>query len=333
MATEPPRFRPKAYPPPEFPPRRLPLFARMPPAVFPAILGLLGLGLALRRALTVLGGPTGIADLVLGLMTGLWAFAAIGYAVKLARRSGVLVEDLRVLPGRAGLAAATMGLMAIAAALAPMQPGAARVVLVAGLVLHAGVALTILRVLLAGPPEARQVTPVWHLSFVGFIVGGLSAQALGWPGLAQALVVGTGAVAVVVWALSARQFAGHIPPAPLRPLLAIHVAPAALLAQVSLGLGWTGLALGLAALATVLALVLAASARWLTEAGFSALWGAFTFPMTALAAALISIGGPVLWLGLAVLAAALVTVPWIGYRVIKAWAGGGLAQKTNAATA
>ena len=37
--------RPKRYPPPEFPPRRAKLFAKTPPAVFPSILGLLGLGM------------------------------------------------------------------------------------------------------------------------------------------------------------------------------------------------------------------------------------------------------------------------------------------------
>lgn len=333
MANEPPRFRPRPYPPPEFPPRRLPLFARMPPAVFPAILGLVGLGLALRRALTELGGPVDLANAVLGAMTGLWAFAAVGYGVKLARRPGVLAEDLRILPGRAGLAAATMGLMAIAAALAPMAPAVARVVLVAGLVLHAGLALAILAVFRAGPPEMRQVTPVWHLSFVGFIVGGLAAPALGWPVLAQALVIVTGALALAIWTLSARQFARMVPPAPLRPLLAIHVAPAALLSQVSFNLGWTALAYGFAAGALVLAIVLAASVRWLTAAGFSALWGAFTFPMTALAAALIALGGGAMIPGLVALGVALVVVPWIGYRVLKSWAGGSLAQKTNAATA
>ena len=43
------QVRPKAFPPPEFPPHRAKLFAKMPPAVFPVLLGLLGLGLALRR--------------------------------------------------------------------------------------------------------------------------------------------------------------------------------------------------------------------------------------------------------------------------------------------
>ena len=43
--------RPRMYPAPEFPPRKPALFARTPPAVFPVLLGLLGLGLALRRGL------------------------------------------------------------------------------------------------------------------------------------------------------------------------------------------------------------------------------------------------------------------------------------------
>ena len=38
--------RPKAFPPPEFPPRKPKLFAKTPPAIFPVVLGLLGLGLA-----------------------------------------------------------------------------------------------------------------------------------------------------------------------------------------------------------------------------------------------------------------------------------------------
>jgi tellurite resistance protein len=42
--------RPRAFPPPEFPPRKPKLFARTPPAVFPVLLGLEGLALALHDA-------------------------------------------------------------------------------------------------------------------------------------------------------------------------------------------------------------------------------------------------------------------------------------------
>ena len=136
--TQPPVFhdrRPKAFPPPEFPPRRAAAFARTPPAVFPVILGLLGLGLALRQALAALQLPGGLVEAALGALLVLWAFGWLALAVKVARRPGVLAEDMRVLPGRAGLAAASMSGMAAASVLLPYAPGVALAVALAALVL------------------------------------------------------------------------------------------------------------------------------------------------------------------------------------------------------
>ena len=89
--TQPPTIsrRPKRYPPPEFPPRRPKLFAKTPPAVFPSILGLLGLAGAVRLMLGRLGLDPGPGDLLAGLAVALWAFAAVAYGVKLARRIAV----------------------------------------------------------------------------------------------------------------------------------------------------------------------------------------------------------------------------------------------------
>ena len=53
---------------------------------------------------------------------------------KILRRVGVLVEDLRVLPGRSGLSAATMSGMAAGAVLVPYAPGLALGLVVAALV-------------------------------------------------------------------------------------------------------------------------------------------------------------------------------------------------------
>ncbi|MES2541704.1 MAG: tellurium resistance protein, partial [Pseudomonadota bacterium] len=75
--------RPKRYPPPEFPPRRAKLFATTPPAVFPSILGLLGLVAALRLGLGRMGWDMGPADLAAGLVVAFWAFAAVAYAGKI----------------------------------------------------------------------------------------------------------------------------------------------------------------------------------------------------------------------------------------------------------
>lgn len=333
MPDDPPGFRPKAFPPPEFPPRRKPLFAQMPPAAFPSILGLLALGLALRRGLEALNLPSTPVDLPLGGVVALWLFAAVGYGVKLVRRPGVLVEDLRVLPGRSGLAAATMGLMAVAAVLAPLSAGLAETALWLGLGLHAALVVVLVAQMRAGPPEGRDVTPVWHLLFVGIIVGGLSAPALGWPELAGGLFWASTLAAAAIWGASSQQLVRRIPPAPLRPILAIHLAPASLLGLVALGLGWTGAAQGFAVLATAIFLALLAAGRWITLSGFSPFWGAFTFPLASYAALLVALGGGWLWPGLALLALATVAVPMIAWRILRAWATGDLARRSNAAVA
>ncbi|MDR5654579.1 tellurium resistance protein [Ruixingdingia sedimenti] len=322
----PPPIRPQAPPPPG-------LWRRTPPAIFPPIMGLLGLGLAWRRAAGAFDASPAVGELILGAAVLLYAFAALAWLAKPLRRPGAAVEDLRILPGRAGLAAGSLCLLLTAAALVPHAPGVARVLLVAGLALHAGLAVLILRVLAAGPEEARAPTPVWHLTFVGFIIGALSAAPLGWPLLAGTLFWASGAVALALWGLSAVQLARRIPPAPLRPLLAIHLAPAALLTTVAGLTGMAGLAQVLALVTLAILLALLAAARWITAAGFSPLWGAFTFPLAATATALLATGGPFLWPGVAVLAAATLAIPPILFKVLQAWARGALAAKTNAATA
>lgn len=325
--------RPKRYPPPEFPPRRPALFAKTPPAIFPSILGALGLALAVRIALARLGLDGGPGDLLAGVTVALWAFAAVAYLAKVARRPGVVIEDLRVLPGRSGLAALTMGGM-VAATLVSSHAGAlGAVLLVLALAGHAVLAVLLVRLLTGLPPEARTVNPTLHLSFVGFIVAAPAALAQGWAGLAEGLFWISLPVALAIWGLSLRQFAGAVPPAPLRPLLAIHLAPAALLATVAALLAKPGLAMIFACLGLVYLLVLLAFARWLLAGGVSALWGAFTFPLAALATALMVAGGVLLWPGVALTVLALGVIPAILWWVLKRWPGGKLAAVTNAAEA
>jgi tellurite resistance protein len=316
---------------------KLKAFQRMPPAVFPAIMGLFGLGLALRRAAETFGATggaaAGLAEAILGATTLLWAFASLGYGVKLMRRPGVIWEDLSVLPGRAGLAAMTLGVFLVAAVLLPYAPVLARTVMVAGFALHAGLALLVLLAFARGPAELRQVTPVWHLHFVGFIIAGLAAAPLGMITLAQGLVWGMGAIALVIWGVSLWQFIRRIPPAPLRPLLAIHLAPVSLLGTVAAlsGLGAVAQAMALFGVALLLALVL--SARWMLQSGFSPLWGALTFPLAAYASLCLSLGGVWGYLGLGLVLIGLGMIPAIAVKVIQLWVRGTLAAKTNAATA
>ncbi|MDN5788989.1 MAG: tellurium resistance protein, partial [Pseudorhodobacter sp.] len=130
--------RPPIFPPPQFPPVKLRLFQRMPPAVFPVIMGLFGLGLALRRGAPVIGYPPAIAELLLGAVSVLWLFAAIGFVAKCWQRPAVVMEDLAVLPGRAGLAAMTLGIFLLAAVALPYGVATAKTLLLAGLLIHSG---------------------------------------------------------------------------------------------------------------------------------------------------------------------------------------------------
>jgi tellurite resistance protein len=114
-------------------------------------------------------------------------------------------------------------------------------------------------------------------------------------------------------------------------MLAIHLAPASLFATVAGQMSVPWLPLLAVGLGGVILLGLLVSLRWITESGFSAMWGAFTFPLAAYASALFVTGWEVP--GMLVLAAALGVVPVIAYRVITLWGSGRLAAVTNAAEA
>ncbi len=322
--------------PPPLPTPKAGLWRRTPPAIFPPIMGLFGLGLGWRAASEAFGVGRGIGDLILGAVALLFAFALVAWLAKPLRRPAVVFEELRVLPGRAGLAAASLCVALCAAALAPLAPGLARGLAVLGFAVHVGLVLALIHVLRQGPPEGRVVTPVFHLTFVGFIISGLAAAALGEAEIARWILWAMLIPAGIIWGISARQLISAPPPAPLRPLLAIHLAPASLFTIVAHGAGMTAAAHAFLALAAAIFAALIVSLLWLTRAGFSPLWGAFTFPLAAFSTALILVSqgvGPMGMLGGGLLVAATMSIPWIAYRILKLWAEGVLAPKTNAAEA
>ena len=326
------------FPPPKPIPPKTRLFQRTPPAVFPPIFGLFGLGLGWRRAGEAFGVPAEAADVLLGAVTLLYLFAVVAYLAKVAQRPGVFHEDLRVLPGRAGLAAMMLSGMLLASTLVLFNQVLAQVVLSLSVGGHVLLAVTIARDLVAGPKEARMVTPVWHLSFVGFIISPLAALPLGWGVYNSVVLWATFVVAVMIWGISIRQFIQKDVPPPLRPLLAIHLAPASVLGTVAMLVGYPQLALGFGLLAIVILAGLVGAARWLTKAGFSPLWGAFTFPLAAFSTlmqvlALYGYGEVFRILGGASLVAATLIIPPIAWKVMQMWMKGVLAAKTNAAQA
>ncbi|MCU0912585.1 MAG: tellurium resistance protein [Rhodobacteraceae bacterium] len=323
--------RPPLPPLPPIPPRPG-LFRQTPPAAFTPVFGLLGLGLAWRRAAFAL--PPGAAELLLGAVTLLYLSVVAAYLAKAARRPAVVAEDLRVLPGRSGLTAASLSVFLLAAVAVPYSAPLARTLLFGGLALHALLAVLYIRALLAAPPEQRRATPVWHLAFVGFILAPLSAVPLGYTALSTAILYATIPVAIFIWTLSAVQVARDSVPAPLRPFLAIHVAPAALFATVSASLGLPQMAGAFCLLMLAILALLIGLARWVTAAGFSPLWGAFTFPAAAACSACLAQGEePFRSLGAALLIGATLMIPTIAWKIMQLWAEGKLGPKTNAAIA
>ncbi|WP_303361583.1 tellurium resistance protein [Paracoccus sp. (in: a-proteobacteria)] len=309
----------------------------MPPLIFVPVLGALELVLAWRDAVAVFALNTGLVEAGAGALSLLTLFAALTYAVKLSWRPAVLADELKILPGRAGVAAGVLALYLLAGVLVPYAPGLARGLLLLAMALHGVTLAVLLSVLRNGPAEQRRVSPVWHLNWAGFLVAAKVALSLGWPGLAAALLWPSLVAAVAIWAISARQFAAVAPPAPLRPLLAVHAAPFALIAMVAAGLGHDTVAAVSAVAGLLLVLALLLSARWLLASGFSPMWGAFTFPLSASAGAWLALTqgglpGARIVAGLLLLAATLAISP-ILFLILRDWARGRLAVKTNAAIA
>lgn len=314
----------------------IPYWRRTPPAIFPPVMGLFGLALAWRRGADAFGITPAPSDLILGAVTLCFIFITGSYLLKFGKRPGVVVEEIRVLPGLTGLSALTLSGILLAAGLVPFAPGPARWVLLVFLVLHAGLAVLAAAWFLRCPPEARRVAPSWHLTFIGFILVPFAALPLGMTGLAQVCFWAPMPVIAAIYGASLRQMLRAGTPAPLRPLLAIHMAPLAVQGSVAHLLGLPDLALGFCVASVAVLAVLVGRARWVTQAGFSPMWGAFTFPLTAVASVLLLVSErfpEAGWLGGLVLISASVVVVGIAVKVTQAWARGMLAAKTNAAIA
>ncbi|MCA0044982.1 TDT family transporter [Celeribacter litoreus] len=331
MSQTPPRIMPKPF---NAPPQGL--WRATPPAIFPPILGLFGLGLGWRNAAKILQAPDWIGEMLLGAISLLYIFALVTYLAKMSRRFSVIFEDAKILPGRAGLSAMSASGFLFAATMVPYSPTFAKAVLTIALFAHAFVAFAIILGMARGPAEQRRVTPVWHLSFVGFIIAPLAAVPLGWTGLSEIIFSTTLPIAGAIWVISAIQFAKSDVPPPLRPLLAIHLAPVALFGIVATLLGYSTLALAFGWIGLTAFAVYLASFRYLTKADFTALWGAFTFPLAAFANLMFSAATfqptPFRIIGGLELVVATLAIFYIASKIMQLWTKGKLAKATNAAT-
>lgn len=309
------------------------LFRQTPPAIFPPILGLFGLGLAWRRSAEVFQIPGFVAEAMLGAVTLLFLFSLLAYLAKVLRKPEAFVQDLAILPGRAGLAASSASAMLLAATLVPYSTGWASLTLVLALVAHGLIAFVVVLVLWSAPIEQRRMSPVWQLVFVGFIIAPIAAIPLGAVLISELIFVVALPLAITIWIGHFVVTRSQPIPAPLRPLLAIHLSPVCLFGIVAGMLGLLRIAAVFGWISILLMALFLIRARSLTVSGFSPMWGAFTFPMVAFANLMLLLaiyGEPFRILGGVSLIAATLAVPYIAYRIFKLWAEGKLGPITNA---
>ena len=317
--------------------KRQPLWRSTPPAIFPVILGLVGLVHAWHGIGRAFGLPAAFGDILLGGATALLMFFSLSYLAKLIARPGVLMEDLKSPPGRAGLSAISMSFIVLSVGLLPYGE-IARYVWWFGVILHAVIVTFVVKAISKAPPEGRSVTPFQLLPFVGLSTTPLAGVSLGYVLLSQVLTyLSLAAFAVILFQLAAK-FIRTRPPEPLRPPYAIVLAPLSLFGMAfgQFGPEIVFTVFYIAVWAYGIALLV--FAKWLTKAGFTPMWGALTFP----AATFTNINIMAMAKGYGIVATtgtiaggliATALIFFIAYKALKMWMGRQLAQKTGAAVA
>lgn len=303
---------------------------RFPIALFPILLGLMGMGLALRRG-AAFGVPTELSELWLGMASALLLVSSIFYALKLAMNPKAIFADLAPPPARAAASAAGMAWMLWGAALAPVIPQAAPFIWGLGVLIHWAALGVSVKMLLDPATAQPKLVPGLYLVFVGQIVAPYGGVALGYGTLSLALFLSAlaGWAALGFLLVRALRKAPAAPPFPFRPGLAIHLAPFVVGAGAALAFdaAWSeAAALAMTAAGLPVAAWLLTKARWMSAGGWTPAWGAFTFPSAAMAGAIAACaqilgGGPILsalsLLALALAAAIVLRVSWGALRALR----------------
>ncbi len=316
---------------------RQPLWRSTPPAIFPVILGLVGLSHAWRGLGPAFGLPVAFGDLLFGITAALLGYFGLSYLAKLLARPGVLMEDLKSPPGRAGLSAISMGFIVLSVGLLPYGE-IARYVWWFGIVLHGVIVVFVVKSIAKAPPEGRSTTPFQLLPFVGLSTTPLAGVSLGHVLASQIFTyISLAAFAVILWQLLVK-FIRVRPQPPLRPPYAIIIAPLSLFGMAFGQFGPEAAFSGFYIAAWAGAVLLLVFAGWTTKAGFTPMWGSFTFPLATFTniniMAMAKGYGPVATTGtIAGIVIGTVAIFYIAYRAFKMWAKRDLAKKTGAAIA
>jgi len=281
-------------------------------------LGLGGLGLAWRKM------DVWVVSEPLMVLTALAWIVILGlHATRAWKHPGAALADWRN-PLRCGFAgAASIGMMLTAGALLPHAPDVARFVLLVAIALHLAIGLSLLARVLRGEGGPSMLVPPLLIPLVGNVLAPIFCAPLGLPVLGW-MLFGLG---MLLWLalhplLLARLFEAPLPP-PLRPSLAILLAPSAVGALAIEALGGPEpafLALyGMAAFTFALLLVVL---RSMLGSGFALGYWGLTFPLAAFTTATMKLAP--IWVSWGMLGLSTLVIGGIALATLRLAFNGGL---------
>jgi tellurite resistance protein len=309
-----------------------PLPARVPAGLYSIVMGLAGLGGAWLQAAALLGWPRVTGIMLLALAALAWVVVTALLAAKfVGSRERFDAEFAHPAQG-APFALAPATLCLLMPLFDAWAPALARPVLFVGAFGALALGAWMAGRWISERRELSMFTPTLHFPLVaGGFLGALGAGILDMQGLGV-MLFGAGLFAWLIGASVSlyRLIFGDPLPTPMRPLVAVELAPPAIGAVAWIVLSGDSpdaLAALLFGYGLFLAMMLAGLVRWFAAAPFGPPWWAFTFPAAALSNAAIrfAVSYPgtaftVLAVGLFAIANAVVV--YVAIRTIAALAGG-----------
>lgn len=304
----------------------------VPVTIFASVMGLAGLGLAWRKAASVLALPAGISEAILALAALTFVAALATYALKAARHPQVVIGEFNHPVRSAFFSTFPIGVLLLANGLHPYSANGALALWSVGAILQLLLTIRLIVRWMVHKQEINHVNAAWFIPIVGNIIVPILGVRLGlteisWFFLSVGMLFWLPMLTIILYRVI---FHDALPPR-LMPTLFILLPPPSIgyISYVGLTGNVDSFAQVLVNGALFLTLVLLAKAKSFVGLPFAVSWWAFTFPLDAVALAAIEHAHHVpggMWpvVGLVLLAMASLVVTLVSVRTVAAIAKGTL---------
>lgn len=304
-----------------------PGLVHMPVSIFASVMGVMGLGLAWRKAAAVAGLPPMVGEGIVALGILVLVITLAAYGIKALHFPSVVIGEFNHPIRSAFFSTLPIGLLLTAAGIHPYSVPVAVGVWALGALLQIVLTVRLILRWLEHRQDILQANPAWFIPIVGNIVvpllgGRLGLTDLSWFFFSVGMLFWPPMLAILLYRLI---FHDDLPPR-LAPTLFILIPPAAIgyLAYVTLtGCNSDPFALILVNGALFLTLTLLVRAPRFLRLPFAVSWWAFTFPLDAMALAALEHGhalGGTVW-PITALAVLVVTTLVVGVVLARTLAG------------